>query len=394
MKKFISLLFIIATLNGGYLISSEEKTLKKISITSTNNFLDYMSVPDFVYSPLNRTELKKLKNYVEAKGFLPAIETEIDFVLSALNWVSSQWVHDGMNESPKSFNALAILKEVHNKKVRYRCVEYGVVLSELLQSYGFVTRTLSLRSNDVAYGGFGQGHVAMEVWLNDLEKWIYLDPQFGVYITNLNSNIPLNYFEIYVEKKVGNFEKLKVHSSLDSKNFSKKVVDEKSYKEFLKNYFGHISISDKAKKEVASLLLEATTIPLTFQGSPFSNALFTTRSELFYPQMNRVALFLSYKNENENFMELMKKLKIDSSSDYIKKMALFAAEPDFSITIKSKSKVRETYQYREGNSGIWKDISKNTFDWSARSRMNRLEVRSINEFGRAGPITFLDIKYQ
>jgi hypothetical protein len=110
--------------------------------------------------------------------------------------------------------------------------------------------------------------------------------------------------------------------------------------------------------------------------------------------MNRVSLFLSYKDENANFMELMKKLKIESDKDYIKNMGLFAAKPDFNITIKSKSKMKESYQYREGNSGVWKDISGNSFDWSARNKTNRLEVRSVNEFGRTGPLTFLETKYQ
>ncbi len=110
--------------------------------------------------------------------------------------------------------------------------------------------------------------------------------------------------------------------------------------------------------------------------------------------MNRVALFLSYKDKGPDFMELVEKLQIKSQEDYIKNMASFAVKPDFEITIKSKSKLKETYQYREGNSGGWQDISGNTFDWSARNKLNRLEVRSINEFGRAGPLTFIDIKYQ
>ena len=178
-------------------MASKKTKLQKISITKTNNILDVLVVPDWVYQPKETSELKKLKSYVEEKGFNPSLETEKDFVLSALSWVSSQWQHDGMNEPPKSFQALDILKEVHGKKVRYRCVEYGLVLSEVLQSYGFVTRTLALRSKNVAYGGFGQGHVAMEVWLNDIGKWIFLDPQFGVYLTTAKSKIPLNYFEIY-----------------------------------------------------------------------------------------------------------------------------------------------------------------------------------------------------
>lgn len=368
--------------------------LQKIAVSSTNNFLDVMAVPDWVFVPLESSELKKLKSYVEEKGFRPSLGTEEEFVLSALSWVSSQWEHDGMNEPPKSYHALDILKEVHNKKIRYRCVEYGLVLSEVLQAYGFVSRTLALRSNDVAYGGFGQGHVAMEVWLNDVGKWIFLDPQFGVFLTKENSNVPLNYFEIFLEKKAGHFKNLVVNTNSSSKNVVMKVADKLSYKKFLQNYFGHIAISDKSKNEVASLLLESKSIPLTFQATPLNNALFTNRFELFYPEMNRVALFLSYKDDNANFMELMKKLKIESDADYIKNMALFAAKPDFKVIIKSNSKIKQSYQFREGNAGAWKDVVGNSFEWTARDKANRLEARSINEFGRAGPITFVEIKNQ
>ncbi|MGZ6461058.1 MAG: transglutaminase domain-containing protein [Bdellovibrio sp.] len=376
------------------LMASEETKLQKISISNTNNTLDVMAIPDWVFIPLEASDLKNLKTYVEKKGFHPSQNTEKEFVLSALSWVSSQWDHDGMNEPPKSFHALDVLKEVHNKKTRYRCVEYGLVLSEVLQAYGFVTRTLSLRSNNVSYGGFGQGHVAMEVWLNDIGKWIFLDPQFGVFLTAEKSQVPLNYFEIYQEKKAGRFDNLVVNANSASKNFIMKAENKLSYKNFLKNYFGHISLSDKSKNEVASLLLESKAIPLTFQGTPLNNALFTNRSELFYPEMNRVALFLSYKDNDTNFMELMKKLKIESDGDYLEKMALFAAKPDFNVTIKSQSKIKETYQFRESNMSAWKDVAGNSFEWITRNKTNRLEVRSVNEFGRPGPLTFLEVNYQ
>lgn len=388
------ILVILMICIGPKLMASQQMKLQKISITNTNNSLDLMAVPDWVYLPIESSELKKLKSYIEQKGFKPLVSTEKEFVLSALSWVSNQWEHDGMNEPPKSFHALDILREVHKKKARYRCVEYGQVLSEILQSYGFITRSLALRSHDVAYGGFGQGHVAMEVWLNDLGKWIFLDPQFGVFLTTAKDDSPLNYFEIYQEKKAGRFENLAINTTSGSKNFIQKAVDKISYRSFLKNYFGHISVANKTKNQVASLLLEAKNIPLTFQGTPLNNALFTNRAELFYPEMNRVALFLSYKNNKANFVELMKNFKIESDADYLKNMAGFAAEPDFKIVIESKSKLKETYQFREGSSGVWQDISGNSLEWSARKKMNRIEVRAVNEFGRPGPLTFLETKYE
>lgn len=376
------------------LMASDKMKLQKISVTSTNNFLDLLVAPDWVFSPLESSELKKLKSYVEKKGFTPVQGSEVEFVLSALTWVSGQWEHDGMNEPPKSFQALEILKEVHSNKTRYRCVEYGLVLSEVLQSYGFVTRSIGLRSNDVAYGGFGQGHVAMEVWLNDISKWIFLDPQFGVYLTTENSKVPLNFFEIYQEKKAGRFQDLVVNTNSGSKSFIMKMADKLRYKSFLENYFGHIAISDKAKNEIASLLLESKTTPLTFQGNPLDNVLFTNRPELFYPEMNRVALLLSFKEGNASFMKLMKKLKIETDADYLKNMARFAAKPNFKVTIKSSSKMKQTYEFRESSSGLWKKVSGSKFDWNANNKSNRIEARAINEFGRPGPITFLEIQYQ
>ena len=71
------------------MVISEEAKLKKISITKTNNFLDVLAIPDWVYIPLETEKLKKLKSYVEKKGFCPSVKTELDFVLYALSWVAA-----------------------------------------------------------------------------------------------------------------------------------------------------------------------------------------------------------------------------------------------------------------------------------------------------------------
>lgn len=375
-------------------VSAEEMPLRKITILETNNRLDVLAIPDWVFNPLSTSDLKKLKRYLEEKGFNPKVGTEKEFVLAALTWVSRQWIHNGQTSPPKSFHALDILKEVHQKQARYRCVEYGMVLTECLQAYGFVSRIIGLRSMDVAYGGFGQGHVAMEVWLNELGKWIFLDPQFGVFLTTKSGDPPLNFFEIFQEKKAGRFEQLIVNTMVGSETFIQNEEGKVLYKNFLKNYFGHMAVTDLKKKEVASLFLESTTIPLTFQGTPLNNAVFTDRAELFYPEMNRVALCLTFRDGGANFRDLMKSLKIETDAAYIKNMPLFAPKPDFLVTIKSKSKIKESYQYREESTSDWRNLTGNTLKWSARNMTNRLEVRLVNEFGRPGPPTFIAVQYQ
>lgn len=190
MKIILILISLLTLVNCSTTQKKTETTkikfpsdLKKIEVVDTNNGPFFAMSGKHTFPPFKSADLKKLKSYIQNKGFKPNTKNETEFVLEALAWVSSQWAHDGLNQPPKHFNALDILKTVHTKNEKYRCVEYGLVLSEVLQAYGFVSRTVALRSNDVAYGGWGKGHVAMEVWINDLNKWIFLDPQFGTYLT-------------------------------------------------------------------------------------------------------------------------------------------------------------------------------------------------------------------
>lgn len=177
-------------------------TFKKIKIVKTNNAAYFTVNPKNYIAEFQPKYLRKLKSYIEHRGFKLKGSSEKEIVTNSMAWVTQQWKHNGDNEPPKNFKALDILKNVHKEKMQYRCVEYGLVLSEILQAYGFNTRQLALRANDVAYGGFGKGHVAMEVFLNDLDKWVFLDPQFGAYFT-LGDKM-LNYHEIFVEKKTVN----------------------------------------------------------------------------------------------------------------------------------------------------------------------------------------------
>lgn len=380
--------------------------LKKISVVETNNSPDPLLVGPWISKKNDVSYLSKLKRYAEKKGFKPNEASEFEFVKSALNWVTSQWKHDGMNQPPDSFSALDILQSVHNKHLRYRCVEYGIVLSDLLQSYGFIARKVALRSPNVAYGGFGQGHVAMEVWLNDLNKWIFLDPQFGTYMTKPNSAEPLNYYEIYEQKKSGKMDRLEIHFSPNSslsafhpdenpdapQDFKRAASD---YRKFLSKYFGFMTVSTSKSDEFVSLLMESKDQPLTFQGGQTDNALFTKQVDLLYPQMNRVALLLAYRDPAPNFKKITQELKIESDEDYLKNMGVFAAKPRYRVHLKSAgASSAQQFEYRTAKDGSWKTVKRNEFDWDATDPMNYVEARLINSFGRRGPSTYIKLKYE
>ncbi|MGZ3787396.1 MAG: hypothetical protein ACXVLQ_02670 [Bacteriovorax sp.] len=380
---FILTLFVLGNL-------SMAATFKKVRISATNNTPFFIQTNDYVF-PLSEPDyLIKLKKYVEAHGFKPNEGTEVEFALNTLSWVTSQWDHDGMNEPPKNAGALEILELVYNKKEKFRCVEYGAVLSGVLQAYGFITRKVALRSNDVAYGGFGQGHVAMEIWINELGKWVFLDGQFGAYITLSDNSVPLNYFEIFSEKLAGKWEKLQVHFAKPPKESNAS----ESYKDFLKNYFGNMAVTSKKDAPVISLLMEAKSLPLTFQGSPVNNVISTTDSKIMYPEMNRVSIILNYQSEAPNFQKIIEKFNIKTDEDFKKNMGAFIVEPKFTATLLKTDPWFEHFEYRNANSGAWKKLKDSSVDWDATGKVNRIEARSVNKFGRPGPTTFIEVIYE
>jgi transglutaminase-like putative cysteine protease len=99
-------------------------------------------------------------------------ETERQLALTA--WVHQRWQHSGLSE-PSHEDALTILREVAAGK-RYRCVEYSVVLAQVLQSMGYPARVVSLGMDGLSFG-IGKSHVVTEAWNNELGKWILLDGQ-------------------------------------------------------------------------------------------------------------------------------------------------------------------------------------------------------------------------
>ena len=124
---------------------------------------------------------------VAAKG-----KTDLEKVQSISSWVHKLWKHDGYN-APEKNDALYILEEV-KKGQQFRCVEYGIVTTACLNAIGLPSRTLALKRKDVETTPSGAGHVVMEVFLNDFNKWVMVDPQWDA-IFCLNY-IPLNAVEL------------------------------------------------------------------------------------------------------------------------------------------------------------------------------------------------------
>ena len=176
---------------------------KLLSFNSENNNYKFL----FEEKPDTNNYLNTLRTTYKLDNLIDKSKSDADNVLKVLNWVHSQWNHDGMNEPSKN-DALTILKEAHEGK-SFRCVEYGIVTAACLNALGFKARTLGLQTKDVETAESGAGHVLTEVWLNDLQKWAMLDGQWNA-MPVLN-NIPLNAVELQ-KAIVTNYDSIEIKS--------------------------------------------------------------------------------------------------------------------------------------------------------------------------------------
>ncbi len=370
------------------------RVLKKITILNSSNIVltDHyrrLKIP----ASIKDRDYVKLRDYVEERVNLSRYD-DPEIIIRALEWVSTQWKHDGMNEPPRGTSSYDILQNVARGQ-RYRCVEYGQVLSDLLLSRGYISRKVGLKDANVAYGGFGMAHAASEVWSNKLQKWIFLDPQFGMYVKRGRDY--LNFHEIYLLKKKGEFDTveftptggyLKYHDTTASKVAA-------LYRQFISNHFGYMDttcILDRGTAVTLTLPLEAQTPFLTFQGLTMNNLVFTRDYQDLYFDINRVLAVLSYKN-SPPFTDTMKKYSVKTEEDYMASMPLFAAEPNY--TVKCLNSMPWFHHYEtKTEKGPWRILAGDAFDWELAEGLNTLCLRAVNSAGLPGPETIMEVQYE
>lgn len=136
--------------------------------------------------------LRRLRTENNLLELIKNAKNDTEKALLIMDWTHHQWEHNGSN-TPSKPDALTILAEARQGK-KFRCVEYGTVLSSALLSVGMKARQVGLQTRDVEKTRLGAGHVLAEVWLADLGKWALIDGQFNLMPTR--DGVPLNAVEL------------------------------------------------------------------------------------------------------------------------------------------------------------------------------------------------------
>jgi len=116
----------------------------------------------------------------ELRAQLPAPDASAwQTARTTLDWVTHRWKH--ANAHMEIDDAVECLRRVDEGQ-RFACIEYSLVLSQALSALGIPARRLWVYQDQYQVG-VGRAHVVSEAWIDDLNRWVVLDGQNGLYWT-------------------------------------------------------------------------------------------------------------------------------------------------------------------------------------------------------------------
>lgn len=364
---------------------STSTPLKKITIVGeapkrlSRGFMS-MTLP----AKLDDPSITQLRDYVNGVSDLQK-KPDPEIIFSTLAWVSKQWSHDG-DHAAGTLTSYEILQ--HAKKgEQFRCVEYGKVTADVLQTFGYVSRQIFMQSADAAYGGYGCGHVTAEVFSNALDKWVWVDPQFGLYAKN-GKNI-LNYLELYNLYKKSKFKDVEfVYAEPPKQTAAEhaKAIDD--YQKFISRYFGQMSF--EAKDGQLVLPLSSNGIALTFQSHPAPGLVQASGPEDVYFPLNHTLPIVYYNAEAWPKVE-----GSDSWDDatFKKRMGEVAAKPDLKIYLLNNMPWFDHYEVRV-NGAEWQTVKEKFFPIKLPDGDTTFEAVGVNSAGLRGVPATLRLRYR
>ena len=242
----------------------------------TYNYKDTNEKYDFIWNNFDNPYLVQLREEFKLEKIVEKCNSDFDKAKEITNWVHNLWKHDGYNEPIKN-DPISILREVSEGK-RFRCVEYGIVISGCLNALGIHARELALKTEDVETREFGAGHVVLEAYIEDYKKWVFIDGQFNL-IPVING-IPLNALE---------FQRAILDNNRDLDILTYDDINKDEYFKWIKDYLFYLDVRLDNRMEsdaVHSLMLVplGANNPKIFQRTrTLKNYIYTNSAKAFYP---------------------------------------------------------------------------------------------------------------
>lgn len=148
------------------------------------NSNDTRLVPKFTYQDASNPNLVTLRKALNLDS-IAGQGSQVSKVLNLMYWIHNLIPHDGNHMNPVVKNAMSMINECKRDNRGLNCRGLATVLNECYLSMGIKSRFVTCLPKD-SLGIDPDCHVINMVYINDLKKWIWVDPTFAAYVRDEN----------------------------------------------------------------------------------------------------------------------------------------------------------------------------------------------------------------
>jgi hypothetical protein len=145
---------------------------------------DPVDLPLFYYETPENGRMRDVKRYFKLDS-VAGNGDEISKLLNIMYWIHNHITHDGSNFALAEIDAIDLFHYHKATGKGINCRHLAIALNEMYLSMGWKSRYVTCRPKDE---DDQDCHVINCVWVDNLQKWIWLDPTFAAYVKDEKGN--------------------------------------------------------------------------------------------------------------------------------------------------------------------------------------------------------------
>jgi hypothetical protein len=324
----------------------------------------------FKFDSFENSKLKELRERGRLDEVITPGKDEFDQQVRLMDWTHRQFKKFG-RPSTNCHGALQILQAIDEGHTFF-CAQYANVLVSAAASLGWVDRPLALRRHQGANkNGGSTEHSVTEIWSNQHRKWVMLDPTSNMFVEK--DGVPLNAWELRQEWFYRGGKNLVFVIGKERKKYRKSDLPI-----FLGRFagFGDLTV-DPDEPDKYGFIGYIPNTDLMNSGYDYAK-MFITKDALCDGTKWHTRTLPANPAVDPYFPMGQAALSLRTEKEKIHVM-LQTLTPNF-----------KRYEVQI-NGGGWKS-SDEQFNWALRPGSNRLEARTVNQFGVTGPLSTAEIE--
>ena len=168
----------------------------KLQIIAKQNPNRLMRQGSFKFEDLTHLKLAQFRRDYGLEDVVKGCKNDLERMEKLAVWTSQQWTKGHLKDIYPKWDACEILKKhADGTPVGGFCQQFNIVFLQACEAFGMPGRCVSIGAGDHGVK-IRSGHEVVEIWSNELSKWVYVDGQAAWYFVDKETREPLNLLEL------------------------------------------------------------------------------------------------------------------------------------------------------------------------------------------------------